>query len=58
MKFLFCWALIIVLLALAAAAIGLQVLGGFILGAVTVIGASLAVGIAASAYDRGDEWDP
>ena len=36
-----------------------QVLAGFAMGVLAVIGTSLAVGLAAaSVYDRGHEWDP
>jgi hypothetical protein len=59
MKFLLCWLAMVVLWALIAASIGLQVLAGFVMGAVTVVATSLAVGFAAaSIYDREDEWDP
>jgi hypothetical protein len=59
MKFLLCWLLVLIVWAVIVGAMGLKALIGFALGVVAVIGASLAVGIAAaSAYDRGDEWDP
>jgi hypothetical protein len=59
MKFLLCWLLVLIVWAVIVGVMGLKALIGFALGVIVVVAASLAVGIAAaSAYDRGDEWDP
>jgi hypothetical protein len=60
MKFITCWALMIVLWAVIAAAMGVKAIIGFALGVIVVMASSLAVGLAAASfYDReGDSWEP